>query len=116
LFHHFRIHHLHFAISDDCLIGRFVETRAFAKPGSLLLRCEREILAQGTESSKILARLGNLILEGFSQSASASRAFSTASASVSPALAQPGTSGKTADQRSVNLSFSTTTLNFIALL
>jgi hypothetical protein len=71
--------------------------------------------AQGTESSKILARLGNFILEGFSQSASASRAFSPASASVSPALAQPGTSGKTADQRSVNLSFSTTTLNFMVL-
>jgi hypothetical protein len=71
--------------------------------------------AQGTESSKILARLGNFILEGFSQSASASRAFSTASASVSPTLAQPGISGKTADQRSVNLSFSTTTLNFMVL-
>jgi len=72
--------------------------------------------AQGTESSKILARLGNFILEGFSHSESASLAFSTASASVSPALAQPGTSGKIADQQPVNLSFSTTTLNFIALL
>jgi hypothetical protein len=85
------------------------------RPDHFFRVASRKSPSQGTESSKILARLGNFILEGFSQSASASRAFSTASASVSPALAQPGTSGKTADHRSVNLSFSTTTLNFMVL-
>jgi hypothetical protein len=47
------------------------------------------------------------------QRPSASFAFATASSSVSPALAQPGNSGKTADQRFASGSNSTITRSFM---
>lgn len=50
---------------------------------------------------------------GSNQRAKASFALAMASASVSPALAQPGNSGKTADQRWLSLSNSTTMRSFI---
>jgi hypothetical protein len=70
--------------------------------------------AHGTASSIIFAPLGNLIGAGSNQSASASWALVMASASVSPAVAHPGNSGNTADQRLASGSNSTNTRNFIA--
>ena len=69
--------------------------------------------AQGTASSIIFAPLGSLTGAGSNQSARASLALVTASASVSPAVAQPGISGKTADQRLTSGSNSTNNRNFI---
>ena len=69
--------------------------------------------AHGTASSIIFAPLGNLIGAGSNQSASASWALVMASASVSPAVAQPGNSGNTADQRLASGSNSTNNRNFI---
>jgi hypothetical protein len=69
--------------------------------------------AHGTASSIILAPLDNLIGAGSNQSASASWAFAMASSSVSPAVAQPGNSGNTADQRLASESNSTSNRNFI---
>ena len=70
-------------------------------------------LAHGTASSIIFAPLGNLIGAGSNQSASASWALEMASSSVSPAVAQPGNSGNTADQRLASRSNSTNNRNFI---
>ena len=67
----------------------------------------------GTASSIIFAPLGNLTGAGSNQSAKASLALVTASASVSPAVAQPGISGNTADQRLASGSNSTNNRNFI---
>jgi len=50
--------------------------------------------AQGRASSTILAPLESSTGEGSNQSANASLALATASSSESPALAQPGSSGK----------------------
>lgn len=52
--------------------------------------------------------------DGSNQSASASFALAIASSSVSPAEAQPGSSGKKAAQRFVSGSCSTTSRNFMA--
>jgi len=60
-----------------------------------------EMLAHGSAISRTRTRGEWGMSEGSNQSARASRAFSTASSSVSPALVQPGSSGKTADQRPV---------------
>ena len=70
-------------------------------------------VAHGTASSIIFAPLGNLTGAGSNQSASASVALVTASASVSPAVAHPGISGNTADQRLASGSNSTNNRNFI---
>ena len=69
--------------------------------------------AHGTASSIIFAPLGNLTGVGSNQSARASVALVTASASVSPAVAHPGISGNTADQRLASGSNSTNNRNFI---
>jgi hypothetical protein len=69
--------------------------------------------AQGTESSSNLAPLSSFTGEGSNHRASASRAFATASASVSPAVAQPGSSGKTADHLLVEESNLTSRRNFM---
>lgn len=69
--------------------------------------------AHGTASSIIFAPVGNLIGAGSNQRASASWAFVMASASVSPAVAQPGNSGNTTDQRFASGSNSTSSRNFI---
>src|SRR5947207_15835850 len=68
---------------------------------------------QRSDTSKSLALFLTLSSEGSNQSAKASRALSIASCSESPAEAQPGSSGKTADQRLARGSNSTSNLNFI---
>ncbi len=75
---------------------------------------DRKALAHGTASSKTFAPSASGTSEGLNQSASASLALATASSSVSPALAQPGSSGKTADQRFASASNSITRRSFIA--
>ena len=69
----------------------------------------------GRATSISLASAGMVTSAGSNQRARASFAFSTASSSVSPALPQPGSSGKTADQRPSFSSFSSMTLNFMPL-
>src|SRR5579872_4126464 len=70
--------------------------------------------AQGTETSSSLAPLPSFTGDGSNHKAEASLAFAIASASVSPAVAQPGNSGKTADQRLVSRSNSTSRRNFMS--
>src|SRR5208337_4022034 len=70
--------------------------------------------AHGSDTSSIFAPSAGLISEGSNHSSKASLALRTASSSVSPAEAQPGSSGNTADQRSVSGSNSTINRSFIA--
>ena len=72
--------------------------------------------AHGMANSKSLARLPNLTGACSNHKASASFALAMASSSVSPAEAQPGNSGNTADQLLTAGSNSTNKRNFMALL
>src|SRR5688572_15864546 len=71
--------------------------------------------AHGSANSSTLAPWGNGTSAGSNHSANASFAFATASSSVSPALAHPGSSGKTADQRCASGSNSMTRRSFTTL-
>jgi hypothetical protein len=73
-------------------------------------------LAHGMASSMSFAPLCSLTGEGSNQSSNASLALAMASAYVSPAEAQPGSSGKTADQRFVSESSSTKRRNFMSAI
>lgn len=73
-------------------------------------------LAHGMASSMSFAPLCSLTGEGSNQSSNASFALAMASASVSPAEAQPGNSGKTTDQRFVSESNSTKRRNFMSAI
>jgi hypothetical protein len=70
-------------------------------------------LAHGSETSTSFAFLFRGISDGSNQRANASLAFSIASFSVSPAEAQPGNSGKTADHRLASASNSTNNRKFM---
>ena len=72
-----------------------------------------EMLAHGSATSRTLAPVRKGCGVGSNQSSRASFALSTASASVSPAEAQPGSSGKNAAQRWVAASCSTTNRSFM---
>ncbi len=72
-----------------------------------------EMHAHGSATSKILAPVGMGCGDGSNQSSRASFALATASSSVSPAEAQPGSSGKNAAQRRVAASCSTTNRSFM---
>ena len=74
---------------------------------------DRVVAAHVSATSSTFAPAGRSRSTGSNQSARASRALAMASSSVSPALAHPGISGKTADQRSVSGSCSTTRRTFI---
>lgn len=76
---------------------------------------DRESAAHGSASSSTLAPCGNGTSAGSNHSANASLAFAIASSSVSPALAHPGSSGKTADQRCTSGSNSMTRRSFTTL-
>jgi len=69
--------------------------------------------AHGTASSNSFAPFASFMGAGSNHKARASLAFSIASASVSPAVAQPGNSGKTADHRLISGSNSSRRRNFI---
>jgi hypothetical protein len=75
----------------------------------------RKAPAHGSASSSTLAPCGNGTSAGSNHRANASFAFATASSSVSPALAHPGSSGKTADQRCTSGSNSMTRRSFTTL-
>jgi hypothetical protein len=70
-------------------------------------------LAHGSASSTTFAPAGTATGEGSNQSSSASLALRMASSSVSPAEAQPGSSGKKPAHRFVSGSYSTTSRSFI---
>ena len=70
-------------------------------------------LAQGRATSRSFAFLGRSMGAGSNHNTRASRALATASSSVSPAVAQPGNSGNTADHRPVSQSCSTKSRNFM---
>src|SRR5438045_1539213 len=76
---------------------------------------DRKSPAHGSASSSTLAPCGSGTSAGSNHSANASFAFATASSSVSPALAHPGSSGKTADQRCTSGSNSMTRRSFTTL-
>lgn len=75
----------------------------------------RKSPAHGKASSSTLAPWASGKSAGSNQSASASLAFAIASSSVSPALAHPGNSGNTADQRFTSRSNSITSRSFTKL-
>jgi hypothetical protein len=115
-------------ISDDHLpsvrMSPFLMTAALASENeSVLLQdlrdfsraADRESAAHGSASSSTFAPWGNGTSAGSNHSANASFAFATASSSVSPALAHPGSSGKTADQRCTSGSNSMTRRSFTTL-
>ena len=91
----------------------FLKPMLAQNPRHFLGVADRKPAAHAAETAKTLARPGNLILEGLNHSERAWRAFRTASRSVSPAEAQPGISGKTADHRPVSRSSATTKRNFM---
>jgi hypothetical protein len=70
--------------------------------------------AHESATSNTFAPAGTESGDGSNQSSSASFALLTASCSVSPADAQPGSSGKNAAHRSVSRSCSTTNRSFMA--
>jgi hypothetical protein len=105
--------HQHDAIFDGCLLPCQKKTICTQNFNDFFCIANWMVLAQGRESSSNLAPLPNFIGDGSNQSVNASLAFSTASASVSPALAQPGNSGKTADHLLVLGSNSMSSRNFI---
>jgi hypothetical protein len=72
-------------------------------------------VTHGSATSNILALLLSLIGPGSNQRLNASFALEIASSSVSPADAQPGNSGKTADHRLVSGSNSTSKRNVMVL-
>ncbi len=76
-------------------------------------RTDREMPAHVSATSSTFAPGARSRATGSNHKASASRALAMASFSVSPALAQPGISGKTADHRPVAGSCSTTRRTFM---
>ena len=92
----------------------FMKSVLTKHPRHFLGVANRKPATHAAETANTLARPGNLIFEGLNQRARAWRAFRTASRSESPAEAQPGISGNTADQRPVSRSSSTTSRNFIS--
>ena len=82
-------------------------------PDNVMGRADWEPVTQGKATSSSLAFLGTSTGVGSNHKARASLALATASCSVSPALAHPGRSGKTADQRPACSSYSTSSRNFI---
>jgi hypothetical protein len=73
----------------------------------------REAFAHVSATSNTFAPADSLTGVGSNHSSNASFALRTASSSVSPAEAQPGSSGKYAAQRFVSRSCSTTSRNFM---
>lgn len=82
-------------------------------PGNLFGGQNGKVRGHGRDISTSFAPLAGLISEGSNHSFSASLALLTASSSVSPAEAQPGISGNTADHRFVCGSNSTSNRSFI---
>jgi hypothetical protein len=77
-------------------------------------RANRKAIAHVSATSNTFAPAGKVTCDGSNQRARASFALQTASSSLSPAEAQPGSSGKNAPQRFVCGSCSTTSRSFIA--
>src|SRR5208282_3395669 len=89
------------------------EAVSFQYAGNLLRDQNRKARAHGKDTSSSFAPLAGVMAEGSNHSASASLALRTASSSVSPADAQPGSSGNTADHRLLCGSNSTSSRSFM---
>jgi len=85
----------------------------FQYPGNFLCAQNGKVRAHGKDTSRSFAPVAGLISEGSNHSSSASLALRTASSSVSPAEAHPGSSGKTADHRLLCGSNSTSNRSFM---
>src|SRR5438128_9726385 len=85
-------------------------------PNNVFSCADGKSRAHVSATSKTFAPAERLTGAGSNQSSSASFAFFTASSSVSPAEAQPGSSGKNAAQRFVSESCSSTSRSFILKL
>lgn len=95
------------------LLSHFHEAVPAQDANDILCVADGESLAHQTVTSTSRAVSGTGISLGSNQSSSASRALAMASSSVSPADAQPGSSGKTEEYRPVSGSFSTIRRIFI---
>lgn len=82
-------------------------------PNHFLGVANREAFTHGSATCSTLAPAGSARGEGSNHSSSASFALLTASSSVSPAEAQPGSSGKKAAHRLLSGSCSTTSRSFM---
>jgi len=91
------------------------KSMAVQNPNDIFGAANWESFAHASATSTTLAPAGSGSGDGSNHSSRASFALRTASSSVSPAEAQPGSSGKTADQRLVSGSCSTTSRSFMAM-
>jgi hypothetical protein len=89
------------------------ERRAAQDPDNFLGVTDWEVFAHVSDTSSTFAPAGTATGDGSNHSSSASLALRMASSSVSPADAQPGSSGKKAAHRLVSGSCSTTNRSFI---
>jgi hypothetical protein len=85
-------------------------------PDDIIGVADRKAVTQGKATSRSLPFFGMSTGVESNHNARASLALATASSSVSPALAHPGKSGKTADQRPACSSYSSSTRNFMVEL
>ena len=85
-------------------------------PDDLIGIADWEAVTQGKATSRSLPFFGMSTGVESNHKARASLALATASSSVSPALAHPGRSGNTADQRLACASYSSSTRNFMVEL
>ena len=92
------------------------ETVLAQDPNNFFRGANRKSLAHVSATFNTFAPLRNFTGTGSNQTCNASFALRTASSSVSPAEAHPGSSGKNADQRFVSASCSTTRRSFIATM
>ena len=85
-------------------------------PNDIVGVTDWEAVAQGRATSRSLPFFGMSTGVESNHKARAFLALAAASASVSPALAQPGKSGNTADQRPACAAYSSSIRNFIVEL
>lgn len=96
------------------LLADLLEAVSTEHPNDVPGAANWEALTHVSATSSTFEPLGSATGEGSNQSSSASFALRTASSSVSPAEAQPGSSGKKAAHRFVPGSCSTTSRSFMA--
>jgi hypothetical protein len=95
-------------------LAHHAESMAAQDPNNIFGTANWEAFAHLSATSNTLAPAGSGSGDGSNHNSKASFALRTASFSVSPADVQPGSSGKTADQRLVPGSCSTISRSFMA--
>jgi len=109
-----KVVHVQSASFDDALEGADRNGFVAVHRDNHLPSTNWKAFAHVSATSTTLAPAGIESGDGSNHSANASFALRMASSSLSPAEAQPGSSGKNADQRFVSWSCSTTNRSFIA--